>query len=234
MVFLYGRVFGPLNVGRKRGCTSWHSASGGSASPPSRRACVALRHVLLKVSLVVAACVCSLASSADVKPVEKLDIDLYLGTWTEIAAIPQFFQRKCVRDTRATYSLAEASLIRLQNVCTRSDGGRELVEGRARRVDAEVPAKLEVTFFELFGEYRFWVSGGYWVIALDPNYQWAVVGHPSRRFGWVLAREPRLSPVALAEVIGRIKLQGYDACEFVITPQTGGLSVRRPLCEVLQ
>ncbi|MBC7709050.1 MAG: lipocalin family protein [Rhizobacter sp.] len=176
----------------------------------------------------------SLTTLADVKPVEKLDIDQYLGTWTEIAAIPQFFQRKCVRDTRAIYSLAEPSLIRVQNTCTRSDGGRELVEGRARRLDPDVPGKLEVTFVELFGEYRFWVSGGYWVIALDPDYQWAVVGHPSRRFGWVLAREHRLSPVALAEVIGRIKSQGYDACEFVITPQTGGLSVRRPLCEVLQ
>ena len=182
----------------------------------------------------VAACVYSLAAVADVRPVEKLDIARYLGTWIEIAAIPQFFQRKCVRDSKATYSLAEASLIRVENTCTRVDGGRELVEGRARRVVADEPAKLEVTFFELFGEYRFWVSGGYWIIALDPNYQWAVVGHPSRRFGWVLARERRLSPVALAEVIGRIKSQGYDACEFVMTPQTGGLSVRRPLCEVLQ
>ena len=185
------------------------------------------------ITLVAAAFACSFAN-ADVKPVEKFDIDRYQGTWVEIAAIPQFFQRKCVRDTRATYTAAEPPLIRVENVCTRSDGGREMVEGRARRVDADVPAKLEVTFFELFGEYRFWVSGGYWVIALDPNYQWAVVGHPSRRLGWVLARERRLSPVALAEVIGRIKSQGYDACEFVMTPQTGGLSVRRPLCEVLQ
>ena len=186
------------------------------------------------ITLVAAAWLCSPATAADVKPVEKLDIDRYLGTWVEIAAIPQFFQRKCVRDTRATYSLTEASLIRVENVCTRSDGGREIAEGRARRVAADVPAKLEVTFFELFGEYRFWVSGGYWIIALDPTYQWAVVGHPSRRFGWLLARERRLSPVALAEVIGRIKSQGYDACEFVMTPQTGGFSVRRPLCEVLQ
>lgn len=187
-----------------------------------------------KILAFVVAGAVSLAALADVKPVEKLDIDQYLGTWTEIAAIPQFFQRKCVRDTRAIYSLIEPSLIRVQNTCTRSDGGRELVEGRARRVDPDVLGKLEVTFVELFGEYRFWISGGYWVIALDPDYQWAVVGHPSRRFGWVLAREHRLSPVALAEVIGRIKSQGYDACEFVITPQTGGLSVRRPLCEVLQ
>lgn len=186
------------------------------------------------LAAIIAVGVSTLVQAADVKPVEKFELDRYLGTWVEIASIPQFFQRKCVRDTRATYSVAEPPLIRVENVCTRDDGGRERAEGRARRIDTESPAKLEVTFLDLFGEYRFWISGGYWVIALDANYQWAVVGHPSRRFGWVLARERRLTPVALAEVIGRIKSQGYDACAFVVTPQTGGLSVRRPLCEALQ
>lgn len=192
-----------------------------------------MRLLLQQLAEALLAIIGGYTHAADVKPVEKIDLDRYLGAWVEIAAIPQFFQRKCVRDTKATYSAAENALIRVDNVCTREDGVHEKAEGRARRVDADNPAKLEVTFLELFGEYRFWISGGYWVIALDSNYQWAVVGHPSRRFGWVLARDKRLSAVALAEIIGRIKSQGYDACEFVVTPQTGGLSVRRPLCEVL-
>lgn len=173
------------------------------------------------------------ATAADVKAVDSLDLARYLGSWHEIAVIPQFFQRKCIRDTRATYSMAEGSLIRVENICTRDDGGHDHVEGRARIVDNASSSKLEVSFVELFGEYRFWIAGDYWVIALDPAYRWAVVGHPSRRYGWVLSRDPRLPPATLAEVIGRIKLQGYDACDFVVTPQTGGLSVRRPLCEAL-
>ncbi len=172
--------------------------------------------------------------ATDVKSVEALDLQRYLGTWVEIASIPQFFQRKCIRDTNASYSLVPGGAIRIENLCTRADGLRERAEGRARLVDAIHPGQLEVTFLELFGEYRFWVAADYWVIALDPNYQWAVVGHPSRRYGWVLARDRRLSPAVLAEIIGRIKLQGYDACEFVVTPQVGGMSVRRRLCEVLQ
>ena len=169
----------------------------------------------------------------DVNAVESFDLSKYLGTWHEIASIPQFFQRKCVRDTKASYSVASDSLIRIDNVCTRDSGGRERAKGRARAGDPDVAAKLEVTFLELFGEYRFLVAADYWVIALEPNYRWAVVGHPSRRYGWVLARDPLLPPVAMAEIIGRIKMQGYDACAFFITPQSGGLSVRRPLCEVL-
>ena len=169
----------------------------------------------------------------DVKAVDSFVLPKYLGTWHEIASIPQFFQRKCVRDTKASYSDASDSLIRIDNVCTRDNGGRERATGRARAGDPNVAAKLEVTFLELLGEFRFLVAADYWVIALEPNYRWAVVGHPSRRYGWVLARDPLLPPVAMAEIIGRIKMQGYDACAFFITPQTGGLSVRRPLCEVL-
>ena len=170
----------------------------------------------------------------EVKAVESFDLTRYLGTWHEIASIPQFFQRKCVRDTKASYSAGDEGLIRVDNVCARNDGARERASGRARQTDVGLPSKLEVTFLDLFGEYRFWVAADYWVIALDPNYRWAVVGHPSRRYGWVLAREALLPSVALAEVIGRLKAQGYDACEFYITPQTGGLSIRRRLCEVLQ
>lgn len=187
----------------------------------------------LTVTLAAAAALSTTAGAADVKAVDSLDLKRYLGAWHEIASIPQFFQRKCIRDTRATYSMIEGSLIRVENVCTREDGGKDRAEGRARQPDPASASKLEVTFVELFGEYRFWVAGDYWVIALDPDYRWAVVGHPSRRYGWVLAREPRLTPTVLAEIIGRIKLQGYDACDFVVTPQTGGLSVRRALCEAL-
>lgn len=187
----------------------------------------------LAMTLMSVAALTTNASAADVKAVESLELSRYMGSWHEIASIPQFFQRKCIRDTRATYSIIEAPLVRVENICTREDGGKDRAEGRARQPDPASASKLEVTFIELFGEYRFWLSGDYWVIALDPNYRWAVVGHPSRRYGWVLAREPRLSPATLAEIIGRIKLQGYDACDFVVTPQTGGLSVRRALCEAL-
>ncbi len=190
--------------------------------------------VLIAAVLLAALMSPGAALAMEVKAVESFDLARYLGTWHEIASIPQFFQRKCVRDTKASYSAGDAGLIRVDNVCARDDGARERASGRARQSGVGLPSKLEVTFIEFFGEYRFWVAADYWVIALDPNYRWAVVGHPSRRYGWVLSRDPLLPPVALAEIIGRLKAQGYDACEFYITPQTGGLSIRRRLCEVLQ
>jgi apolipoprotein D and lipocalin family protein len=175
-----------------------------------------------------------LAHASDVKAVEKLDLDRYQGKWHEVAAIPQFFQRECVRDTVAEYSKLESGEIKVENMCSREEGGRKKAEGRARLYDSAETSKFTVTFLYLFGEYRYWAGGDYWVIALDPGYGWAVVGHPSRRYGWVLSRTPSLPLATLAEIIGRIKAQGYDACEFIVTPQTGGLSLKRPLCQVIQ
>ncbi len=183
-------------------------------------------------ALFVAIC-CSGAAASEVRVKERLDLQRYLGKWHEIATIPQFFQRKCVRDTVAEYSLLESGELRVENTCTREDGGRDKIEGRARRPDAAAEAKLEVSFVKLFGEYRFWAGGDYWVIELDPNYQWVVVGHPSRRYGWVLSRKQVLPVEVIAEIIGRVKAQGYDACQFFVTPQTGGMTIRRPFCEAL-
>jgi apolipoprotein D and lipocalin family protein len=191
------------------------------------------RPLVTAVAVGIGALLCGVAQASDVKAVPSVDLDRYQGKWFELAAIPQFFQRKCVRDTFATYTKLESGEIRVENNCVREDAGRERVEGRARLYDSNETSKLSVTFLRLFGEYRYWAGGDYWVIALDPNYQWAVVGHPTRKYGWVLSRTPTQPVPVLAEIVGRIKAQGYDACEFVVTPQTGGLSIKRPLCAAL-
>jgi apolipoprotein D and lipocalin family protein len=190
-------------------------------------------HVFVAAMLGISAVFAGASHASEVKAVASVDLNRYQGKWFELAAIPQFFQRKCVRDTFAEYSKLESGEIKVENHCVREDTGRERAEGRARLYDSNETSKLTLTFLKLFGEFRYWAGGDYWVIALDPNYQWAVVGHPSRKYGWVLSRTPTQPVPVLAEIVGRIKAQGYDACEFIITPQTGGLSIKRPLCTAL-
>ena len=55
--------------------------------------------------------------------------------------------------------------------------------GTAWVVDPATNAKLKVQFFWPF-------SGDYWIIDLDPGYEYAVVGHPSREYLWILSRSP--------------------------------------------
>lgn len=208
------------------------SASRSRASRVSNNARVGAR-AKRWLALTAALLAVQAANANDVKPVERVDLERYLGKWYEIAAIPQFFQRKCVRDTFAEYTRLESGEVRVENTCARADAGREKAEGRARVEGGVGSAKLTVTFLDLFGAYRYWAGGDYWVIELDPQYRWAVVGHPTRRYGWVLSRTASLPQATLAEIIGRVKSQGYDACEFMVTPQTGGLSLKRPLCNAI-
>jgi apolipoprotein D and lipocalin family protein len=73
-------------------------------------------------------------------------------------------------------------------------------------------AKLRVTFFWPF-------SGDYWVIGLDPEYRWAVVGEPDRKYLWILSRTPKLPAADYDQAISAIRAKGYDPSKLVLTPQ---------------
>jgi apolipoprotein D and lipocalin family protein len=148
--------------------------------------------------------------------VGELDLDRYLGRWYEIASFPQRFQAGCVATT-ADYSRREDGRIRVENECRDRtlDGELRHATGVAWVVDKEVPAKLAVQFF-----WPFW--GSYWVIELDPHYRWAVVGHPSREYLWILSRSPAIDRALYLDLLARIRAQGYDTTRLQWTPQPGG------------
>lgn len=151
-------------------------------------------------------------SARDLPPLEvvaQVDLQRYAGTWHEIARFPHRFQDGCVA-SRAIYTLRDDGEIGVYNECRmgRADGPLKSVDGRARVVDRATNAKLEVTFF-----WPFW--GAYWIIDLDPGYQWAVVGHPSRKYLWILGREKALSPGVMAGIRQRLERQGYDLAKLI-------------------
>lgn len=155
----------------------------------------------------LAACVAPPVNRSGVTPlatVERVDLNRYVGVWREIARFPNSFETDCTGVT-ATYAKREDGLIDVENVCFKKslDGERVVANGRARVVDSETNAKLKVSFFG-----PFW--GDYWVIGLDPDYQWAIVGEPSGRYLWVLARRMELTGEQRAEILGRLSGMGYD------------------------
>ena len=79
-------------------------------------------------------------------------------------------------------------------------------------VDRESNAKLKVSFF-----WPFW--GDYWIIDLDPEYRYAVVGNPSRKYLWILSRTRSMSPLVYAQILERIAAQGYDVGKLRTTLQ---------------
>lgn len=181
-----------------------------------------------------AAALILLAAAAHAEPavrtVEQVDLKRYAGRWHEIAALPNFFQRHCAWGTTAEYTLLPEGTVRVRNACFERDGTESSVEGRARIVDEASRAKLQVSFLKLFGDWRFWFGGDYWVIGLDPDYRWAVVGHPSRDYGWILAREPALDRDVLSRIAALLKAQGYDPCAFKMSARDAGTVPPATLC----
>jgi apolipoprotein D and lipocalin family protein len=157
--------------------------------------------LLLAAFAVLAAC---RAEGPPLATVSDVDLDRYLGTWFEIARYEAPFQEGCTATT-ATYSLRDDGLIRVENRCRvdRPDGPLREAEGKARIVEAATGAKLKVTFF-----WPFWAD--YWVIGLDPDYQWAVVGEPGRKYLWILSRTPTLPEATLDEILRLVADRGYD------------------------
>jgi apolipoprotein D and lipocalin family protein len=156
------------------------------------------------------------AAQAEDKPlavVDHVDLERYLGTWYEIATIPQRFQKGCVGVT-ATYSFRPDGKIRVINRCRKEtlDGKLREVEGKAWVVDKTTNAKLKVQFFWPF-------SGAYWIIELDPDYRWAVVGHPNRNYLWILSRTPQMGQSLYDDLIDRIGNKGYDIARIKRTLQ---------------
>ena len=158
--------------------------------------------------LVLSACTSS-HNKSDMPPppvVASVDVQRYLGTWYQQALIPNRFQSLCVSNTRATYAMDGKDLSVL-NRCTGAGGKSEVATGVAKIVEGSNNAKLRVSFFRPF-------YGDYWVLALDPDYQWALVGDPSRQYCWVLSRNAQLSDITFAQILDRAAVLGYDKTLF--------------------
>lgn len=144
--------------------------------------------------------------------VASVNLKRYVGTWHEIARIPNWFQRSCDRGVTAQYSVNPDGSIRVENSCLRADGKRITAIGRATVVPGSGNSRLRVSFFEPF-------KGDYWILALDPNYQWALVGHPSRNYLWILSRTPTLPEKQFERIITQATAIGYDPSRIVRTPK---------------
>ncbi len=172
----------------------------------------------MRRSVLAALAAASLAACAHaperppLRTVERVDLGRYTGTWYEIATIPMSFQKGCVAVT-ATYTLRPDGEVEVLNRCRKEtlDGPERSATGRAWSVDPS-NAKLEVRFFWPF-------KGDYWIVELGEDYGYAVVGHPDRKYLWILSRTPSMDEALYQAILGRLREQGYDVSLLVRTLQ---------------
>lgn len=145
--------------------------------------------------------------------VPQLDLERYLGKWYEIARYDHKFERNLV-GVSAEYSMRKDGMIKVVNSGYKNslDGKYSEAIGKAKVPNSKAPAKLKVSFFLFF-------YGDYFVMDLDENYQWAIIGSSSQDYLWILSRKPIIEPSLYDELIRKIEVRGYDSSVLIKVEQ---------------
>jgi apolipoprotein D and lipocalin family protein len=151
--------------------------------------------------------------------VPSVDLKRYSGKWFEIARLPNKFQKDCVGNVTADYALNSDGTIQVTNRCLKKDGKTDQAVGKAKIEDKQTNSKLEVRFAPGYLSFLPIVWGDYWVIDLDSNYQYAVVGNPDRKYLWVLSRKPEMDDATYQQILRRVEKMGYTPNKLTKTPQ---------------
>jgi apolipoprotein D and lipocalin family protein len=157
-----------------------------------------------------------MASAYSQKPpsvVSSVDLNRYKGLWYEIARLPFFFERK-LKCTSATYTLREDGRITVLNKGNYLTDPKKSTssQGVAWIPDKNSPAKLKVQFFWPF-------SGDYWILELDKDYRYVLVGDPSHKYLWILAREKKMDEKTYSMLLGKAVENGYDVKSIIRVEQ---------------
>jgi apolipoprotein D and lipocalin family protein len=152
----------------------------------------------------------ALAEPAPLQAVPSVDVPRYMGTWHEIAKYPNWFQRKCASSTQATYSLQADSRVQVLNRCKTDKGEWTEALGAARQIGEPTSAKLKVRFAPEWLSFIPLVWGDYWIIDLDPQYQWVVVSEPQREYLWILSRTPQMPAATYQALLSKLEVLGFD------------------------
>lgn len=186
---------------------------------PSRPPLPAILRMVVLIGLLTSISGCSSstanpASSDALTAVAAVDFSRYMGTWLEIAKYPNRFQKQCVADTSAIYSLQIDGTVKVVNRCRRADGEMDEAVGNARQVG---PAKLKVRFAPAWLSWLPAVWGNYWIIDIDEGYQLVAVSEPTREYLWILARTPAVDPAAYQALLKRLEIRGFELSKLEIS-----------------
>ena len=184
--------------------------------------------MLIRRTFIGAALLMAIAASAQptqplppLQTIAALDVPRYMGRWYEIAKLPNWFQRKCVADTSATYRLLADGRVEVLNQCRNQSGEMDQALGAARQIGTATSAKLQVRFAPSWLSVLPFVWGDYWVIDLDERYELVAISEPKRQYLWILSRTPQVDEARYTALLGRLQAMGLEVGKLEKTRQGG-------------
>ena len=167
-----------------------------------------MKHFLMSgIVSSIAAVLTGCATTSDIAAVQNFEPERYMGTWYEIARLPQYFERD-LDEVTAEYTLNSDRTINVVNRGKRGDEEKSAAgTARLKHPDADpLAGELRVSFFwPFYADYR--------IIELAPDYSYAVVTAGSRDYYWVLSRKPTMEQERLDGILNRAKALGFDLGE---------------------
>lgn len=137
--------------------------------------------------------------------VDNVDLQKYSGQWYEIAKLPNRFEKglDCVS---ANYSIKENGKIKVENRgrLLRDTSRFKDITGTAWVPNPDYPGQLKVRFFWPF-------AGDYYIMSLEENYAYALVGSPTRNYLWILSRTKTLDQRIIDQLLEVASQNGFDA-----------------------
>jgi apolipoprotein D and lipocalin family protein len=150
----------------------------------------------------------------DLTTTDAVDLDRYAGRWYEIARLPNLFEKAGMSNITADYDVLPSGLVSVYNSSIRSNGSTADVSGVARALDAS-NTKLEVTFAPPLLRLLPMIWSNYWILDLDADYQWSIVGEPTRKHLWILSRQPEMSEDLYRTLCNSAQEKGFDVTDLI-------------------
>jgi apolipoprotein D and lipocalin family protein len=172
-----------------------------------------LRGVAVAFGLITALGLVACSKDPQLDTVSNVDLKRFQGKWYEIAKLPRPTQVDCY-GTVAVYTLTSDTTMNLVHQCNLGSLTGPLSQSQAsgKLDDPNVTAKLSVDFGGGF-------YGDYWIIDLGEHYEYAVVGHPTRQYLWIISRTPTLDATTLATIVQHAQDKGFDTSRLQYTQQ---------------
>lgn len=168
-----------------------------------------MKHILIVICTLVGIGGCRSNSDGavmDNRTVQTFDVARFMGKWYEIARYDHRFEEGMTR-VSATYTLLDDGRIEVLNAGYK-DGKYKEIKGKAKQPNPADPGKLKVSFF-------LWFYSDYYVLILDPNYRYVVIGSSSDKYLWIMSRNPDLAEDVIRDLLDQLRERGYDTAKLV-------------------